>query len=94
MHKIRESFKGQRPITISPEILLNSQDNLLTKSLYVKRLDITRNLSFITSKRSMELNIICSFIARMEKVFVWMLISLCSLPTLSAAITTGPYSNT
>ena len=37
MHHIREGFKGQRLIVISPEILLNSQNNLLTKSLYVKK---------------------------------------------------------
>jgi len=38
MHHIREGFKGQRYITISPEILLNIQDNLLTKSLCIKKI--------------------------------------------------------
>jgi AraC family transcriptional regulator, arabinose operon regulatory protein len=46
MHHIREGFKGQRLITISPEIISNSQDNLLTKSLYVKKIGFNPQLKF------------------------------------------------
>jgi len=38
MPKLKEGFKGQRLITISPEILLSSQHNPLTKSLYITKI--------------------------------------------------------
>jgi len=38
MPKLKEGFKGQRLITISPEILLSSQNNPLTKSLYATKI--------------------------------------------------------
>jgi len=38
MPKLKEGFKGQRLITISPEILLISQNNPLTKSLYTTKI--------------------------------------------------------
>ena len=51
MHHIREGFKGQRLITISPEILLNSQENILTKSLYVKKIGYNPQLKFHNIKK-------------------------------------------
>lgn len=38
MPKLKEGFKGQRLITISPEILSSSQNNPLTKSLYITKI--------------------------------------------------------
>ena len=38
MPKLKEGFKGQRLITISPEILMSSQYNPLTKSLYLTKI--------------------------------------------------------
>ncbi len=38
MHKQKEGFKGQRLITLSPEVLMNSQLNPLTKTLYVSKI--------------------------------------------------------
>lgn len=38
MPKLKEGFKGQRLITISPEILLSSQNSPLTKSLYTTKI--------------------------------------------------------
>jgi AraC-like DNA-binding protein len=46
MQHIREGFKGQRLITISPEIIINSQENPLTKSLFVKKIGFNPQLKF------------------------------------------------
>ena len=66
MHHIREGFKGQRLITISPEILLNSQDNLLTKSLFVKKIGYNPQLKFHYIKKEHEdkqmINIVFMFL--------------------------------
>jgi len=46
MQHIREGFKGQRLIVISPEIITNSQENILTKSLYIKKIGYNPHLKY------------------------------------------------
>jgi len=46
MQHIREGYKGQRLIVISPEIITNSQENILTKSLYIKKIGYNPQLKY------------------------------------------------
>lgn len=46
VHHIRDGFKGQRLIVISPEILRINENNLLAKNLYVKKIGFNPQLKY------------------------------------------------
>lgn len=51
MQQIREGFKGQRLISISPEIIRNNQNNPIVKSLYVRKIGFFPAVKFHFNKK-------------------------------------------